>query len=152
MADREMIPNKALRELDMLILHNKHLQNDKELQLNIINWAEQMLSEARAEWEEIRAATIEAVILSDPKAEAKRRAIIKDEKYAPFREYFKNLQRKKFYEFQKQGKTLTANSFVRYFLKNQSSFMDIPYKNSNLQNKLNQLAQANNREFKKASA
>lgn len=152
MTDREMIPDKALRKLNMLILHNEHLRTDNNLQQNIINWAEQMLSEARMEWEENRATTIEAVILSDRKAEARRRAAIKDTKYAYFREHFKNLQKTKFMEYQKQGKTLTASSFVRYFLKNRLSTVDIPYKTSNLQNKLNQLAQANNREFKKASA
>ena len=152
MTDRKMIPNKALRKLDMLILHNEYLRRNKELQKSIIYWAEQMLAEAEAEWNDIRNDTINTVISCNRTAEAKRRAAIKDEKYAPFREYFKNLQQKKFYELKKQGKTLTASSFVRYFLKNRLSTVDIPYKTSNLQNKLNQLAQANNREFKKAFA
>ena len=94
---------------------------------------------------------LDTIITCDRKKEAKRKALIKDEKYAPFREYFKNLQYKKFISYQKQGKNLSASAFVRYFLKSKAHVVDIPYKNSNWEIKLNQLAQANNREFKKSS-
>ena len=109
------------------------------------------LEEARADWSDLHNTVLDAVITCDRKQEAKRKALIKDEKYAPFREYFKNLQYKKFISYQKQGKNLSASAFVRYFLKSKAHVVDIPYKNSNWEIKLNQLAQANNREFKKSS-
>lgn len=52
----------------------------------------------------------------------------------------------------KQGKILTANAFVKSYLRKKVKEIDIPYKSSNAENKLYQLAQANNREFKKAFA
>lgn len=152
MSNKELIPLKSLRKLDRLILQNKTLFSDKELQQKIIFWAGEMLKEAKEEWYDIHATTIDAVVIQDRKLEAQRRAEIKDAKYAPFREYFKKVQQAKFIEMHKRGQKLSASGFVRYFLKNKAQSVDIPYKNSNLQNKLNQLAQANNREFKKASA
>jgi hypothetical protein len=151
MTDKETLPLKAARKLDMLILHNEALAIDKNLQEKIITWGLDMLEEARADWSDMRASILDSIITYDRKAEAKRKALIKDEKYAPFREYFKNLQYKKFISYQKRGKMLSASAFVRYFLKNKAQLVDIPYKNSNLEIKLNQLAQANNREFKKSS-
>ena len=150
MTDKEALPLKAARKLNMLILHNEALAKDKNLQQKIITWALDMLEEARADWGDIHNTVLDSIIICDHKAEAKRKALIKDEKYAPFREYFKNLQYKKFISYQKRGKMLSASAFVRYFLKNKAQLVDIPYKNSNWETKLNQLAQANNREFKKS--
>ena len=152
MIDKEMIPLKATRKLHTLFLHNKTLLQDKTLQQEIVAWAEDMLDEARTEWFDTHSTTMEAIISCARKQEAKRRAAIKDKKYAPFREYFKNLQHKKFMSYRKQGKTLTANAFVKSFLRKKVKEVDIPYKSSNAENKLYQLAQANNREFKKAFA
>ena len=50
----------------------------------------------------------------------------------------------------KLGKKLTANGFVLWFIKTKATKISIPYRQSNWESKLNQLAQANNREFKKA--
>ena len=47
---------------------------------------------------------------------------------------------------------LTANGFVEWFLKNKAQNIEIPYIKQNQKNKLRQLAQQNNREFKKAFA
>ena len=138
-------------KLNMLIMHNEALAKDKSLQEKIIAWGLDMLEEARTDWSDLHNTVLDAVITCDRKQEAKRKALIKDEKYAPFREYFKNLQYKKFISYQKQGKNLSASAFVRYFLKSKAHVVDIPYKNSNWEIKLNQLAQANNREFKKSS-
>lgn len=151
MTDKETIPFKAAGKLNMLIMHNEALAKDKSLQEKIITWALDMLEEARTDWSDLHNTVLDAVITCDRKQEAKRKALIKDEKYAPFREYFKNLQYKKFISYQKQGKNLSASAFVRYFLKSKAHVVDIPYKNSNWEIKLNQLAQANNREFKKSS-
>ena len=144
--DKEMIPIQLEKKLGYLLRHHK------ELQPLILSWAMEMLTEARKDWADMRATSIKTIISLDRKQEAKRKASIKDEKYLPFREYFKKVQQKKFAEYQKQGKVLTASAFVSYFLKKQTKTVDIPYKNTNLENKLNQLAQANNRGFKKASA
>ena len=151
MTDKETLPFKAARKLNMLIMHNNALAKDKSLQEKIIAWALDMLEEARTDWSDLHNTVLDAVITCDRRKEAKRKALIKDEKYAPFREYFKNLQYKKFISYQKRGKMLSASTFVRYFLKNKAQLVDIPYKNSNWEIKLNQLAQANNREFKKSS-
>ena len=147
---KEVIPNKALRKFDEICLHNEYLHENKELRQQILSWAADMLKEARAEWSALHATTIEAVVIEDRKAQAKKRGKARDNKYAPFREYFKNLQQRRFNEYQKAGQRLSANRFVEWFLENTAENIEIPYRQSNLKNKLIQLAQANNREFKKA--
>ncbi len=47
------------------------------------------------------------------------------------------------------GYQLTANRFVTWFLINKALELEVPYTKQNQKNKLIQLAQANNREFKK---
>ena len=54
-----------------------------------------MLAEARKDWEAMRTISIDTIISCDRKKESKRKASLKDEKYAPFREYFKKLQKEK---------------------------------------------------------
>lgn len=147
---KEVIPNKALRKFDEICLHNEYLRQNKELRQQILSWAADMLTEAREEWGVLHATTIEAVVIEDRKAQAKKRGKARDNKYAPFREYFKNLQQRRFNEYQKAGQRLSANRFVEWFLENTAENIEIPYRHSNLKNKLIQLAQANNREFKKA--
>jgi len=144
--NKEIIPIQYEKKLGYL------LRSHKELQPAILSWATEMLTEARKDWSDMRATSIETIISLDRKALAVKRGKARDKRYISFREYFKKIQQKKFIEYQKQGKVLTASAFVRYFLKKQAKTVDIPYKNTNLENKLNQLAQANNREFKKASA
>ena len=145
---KEAIPITALRKFDVMCLHSHKLRQDRELQQQILNWAADMLLEAREEWEELHNDTIESVIKCHTSSEAKRKSEIKDQKYAPFREYFKQIQQEK-YEFALQnGSKLTANSFVDWFLENKTD-IQIPYVEQNQKNKLRQLAQQNNREFKK---
>ena len=151
MSEEEFIPYKSERKLANLFRVTPELRQNRALQNKIVSLIKETLQEARQEWNDIRNDTLNAIITCDRKQEAKRKALIKDEKYAPFREYFKNLQYKKFISYQKQGKNLSASAFVRYFLKSKAHVVDIPYKNSNWEIKLNQLAQANNREFKKSS-
>lgn len=86
---KEIIPFRALRKFDAICLHNEYLHQNKELQKQILNWAADMLLEAREEWGELHSDTIEAVIKCHTSSEAKRKSEIKDQKYAPFREYFK---------------------------------------------------------------
>ncbi len=145
---KEVIPITALRKFDVMCLHSPKLRQDRELQQQILNWAADMLLEAREEWGELHNDTIESVIKCHTNSEAKRKSEIKDQKYAPFREYFKQIQQEK-YEFALQnGSKLTANSFVDWFLENKTD-IQIPYVEQNQKNKLRQLAQQNNREFKK---
>ena len=47
MTDKETIPFKAARKLNMLILHNETLLNNKDLQQKIISWGLDMSEEAR---------------------------------------------------------------------------------------------------------
>ncbi|MBP5399538.1 MAG: hypothetical protein J6Y53_03885 [Alphaproteobacteria bacterium] len=150
--EEETIPGESLRKLNSLFIHNKELLKNKKLQQEIIAWAKEMQAESREEWCEMRATSTDAAIKIDRKQQAINRGKQRDKKYAPFRDYFKNLQYRHFKEYQKSGKTLSARAFVIWFLKNKAKTVDIPYKNTNIENKLNQLAQANNREFKKAFA
>ncbi len=149
MTDKETIPFKAARKLNMLIIHNEALAKDKSLQEKIIAWAEDMLEEARADWSDMRNTILDAIITYDRRKEALKRGKARDNKYAPFREYFRNLQEQKFIEYQKSGKKMTANGFVGWFLENIPDEVIIPYKPSNQYNKLIKLAEENNRELKK---
>ena len=146
---KEIIPFKTLRKFDAMCLHNAYLHENKELRQQILSWAADMLKEARAEWSERRNDTIESIIEYHTRSEAKRKSDIKDQKYAPFREYLKIVQREQFDIALQKGYKLTANSFVEWFLANKANEMQIPYVEQNQKNKLRQLAQQNNREFKK---
>lgn len=146
----EIIPLTNLRKFDVLCMHNRDLHQNRELQQQILSWAAEMLTEARENWGKLHATTIEAVVAEDRKAQAKRRGRARDNKYAPFREYFKTMQHQRFKIYQEVGQKLTANGFVEWFLTNLSEDIKIPYRESNKKNKLIQLAQINNREFKKA--
>ena len=146
---KEILPPKALRKFDAMCLKNEKLHQNKELQLQILSWAADTLEEARAEWSERRNDTIESVIECHTRSEAKRKSDIKDQKYAPFREYLKKVQREQFDIALQNGYKLTANSFVEWFLANKANEIQIPYVEQNQKNKLRQLAQQNNREFKK---
>ena len=146
---KEVIPITALRKFDEMCLHNEYLRQNKEFQQQMLNWAADMLKEARAEWSERRNDTIESIIECHTRSEAKRKSDIKDQKYAPFREYFKKVQREQFDIALQNGYKLTANSFVEWFLANKADKIQIPYVEQNQKNKLRQLAQQNNREFKK---
>ena len=149
MTDKATIPFKAAGKLNMLIIHNEALAKDKSLQEKIITWAEDMLEEARQEWGDMRNTILDAIITYDRRKEAFKRGKARDKKYAPFREYFKDLQKQKFIEYQKSGKKMTANGFVGWFLENTPDDVIIPYKPSNQYNKLIKLAEENNRELKK---
>ena len=144
--EKEIIPILYERKLSYLLRHNK------DLRPQILDWATEMLTKAREGWGKTHVAAIETIIFQDRKALAVKRSKARDMKYASFREQFKQIQKKKWSIAQKSGKTLSANAFVIWFLKNKAKTVDIPYKNTNIENKLNQLAQANNREFKKAFA
>ena len=146
---KEIIPFKALRKFDAMCLHNKYLHRNKEFQQQILSLAADVLAEAREYWRELHNDTIEVVIECHTRSEAKRKSDIKDQKYAPFREYFKKVQREQFDIALQNGYKLTANSFVEWFLTNKANEMQIPYVEQNQKNKLRQLAQQNNREFKK---
>ena len=125
---KEIISLTALRKFDVMCLHNAYLHENKELRQQILSWAADMLKEARAEWGVLHATTIEAVVVKDRKAQAKKRGEARDNKYAPFREYFKNLQQRRFNEYQKAGQRLSANRFVEWFLENTAENIEIPYR------------------------
>ena len=128
----------------------KSSEDKRYLQEQILNWLSIVLYGRRQEWQNTRQNSVDILCLLQRKQDALKRSQNRDKKYAPFREYFKNLQRQKFLEYQKQGKNMSANGFVVWFMEHLPEDISIPYRQSNLKNKLTQLAQANNREFKKA--
>lgn len=146
---KEIIPLRTLREFNAICLHNEYLYQNKELQQQLLDCMVDMLIKSREEWEKLRNDTIKSVIKHHTSSEAKRKSEIKDQKYAPFREYFKQIQQEKYESALLNGSKLTANSFVDWFLENKANDIQIPYIEQNQKNKLRQLAQANNREFKK---
>ena len=146
---KEILPPKALRKFDAICLHNEYLHQNKALQQQLLDCMADMMTEAREYWSKLHATTIDAVITEDRKSQAKKRGKARDNKYAPFREYFKNLQQQKFIEFKNAGLVLKASEFFYWFLENKTEDIVIPYKKSNQYHKLIGLAQENNREFKK---
>ena len=128
----------------------KSLEERKFIQEQILNWLSIILHNRKKEWIANRQTSVEILYSMDKKTEAIKRGKARDKKYASFREYFKNLQEQRYIKYLKQGKIMSANSFVVWFLEHLPKDVEIPYRKSNLKNKLIQLAQANNREFKKA--
>lgn len=147
--DKFVVSNKHLRLLNNIFRNHHQLSNLPELKAQILDWLQIVLSDERKEWAESRANSVNILCRLDRKKEARNRAAAKNKRYEPFKAAFKQLQEIKFREAQKAGKILSANAFVKWFLSNKPSLADIPYIESNRQNKLRQLAQANNREFKK---
>ena len=145
---KEIIPITVLRKFDAMCLKNEKLHQNKELQQQILSWAAELLEEARDNWGKLHATTMDAVVAEDRRSQAQKRGKARDNKYAPFREYFKKVQREKFMEYKKAGLVLKASEFLRWFLENNENII-IPYKKSNQHHKLIGLAQENNREFKK---
>ena len=47
MTDKETMPLKSARKLDILFMHNEALARDKKLQQEIIAWAEKMARSTR---------------------------------------------------------------------------------------------------------
>lgn len=149
-SDNFLLSNNHLRLLDRIFISH-HQQCDLNiLKQQIIDWTAMVLSEERENWSELRENLVQTLYSLDKKAEATKRAKARDKKYAPFRAKFKQIQYKQFLKYQKSGKRLTANMFVLWFLRYKTKSIKIPYCENNQKNKLIQLAQANNREFKKA--
>lgn len=146
---KEIIPITVLRKFDAMCLKNEKLHQNKELQQQILSWAAELLEEAREDWGNLHATTMDAVIKIHHKEKAQKGAIARDKKYAQFREKFAKIQKRKYKEALQNGYKLTANSFVEWFLAYKANEVQIPYVELNQKNKLRQLAQKNNREFKK---
>ncbi len=149
MTDKETLPLKAARKLNMLIMHNNALAKDKSLQEKIIAWGLDMLEEAHADWSDMLATTLDSVIKIHQRTNARMGGIERDKKYIQFREEFAKIQKEYFIRAYQNNQKLTANSFVEWFITNKAKKIKIPYVPQNQKNKLRQLAQANNREFKK---
>lgn len=139
-----------LRLLDFILRKFNQNQDIKSLQSQITNWIILTITDEIRHWQDSRKESVEALCKINRSQEAQKRAQSRDKKFAPFREYFKKIQKQRFNKYMKLGKKLTANGFVLWFLKNKAAKISIPYRQSNWESKLNQLAQANNREFKKA--
>ena len=132
------------------ILQNHKTEIDfSQVQKQIMNLINIILYKNREQWSEMRKDSIESLCKCERKNCARKARKLRDEKYAPFREYFKKIQYEKFMQYRQAGKTLSANYFAMWYLAYKSEDMPIPYVKQNIANKLVQLAQYNNREFKK---
>lgn len=147
--DNYMLSNRHIRLLDIIFKQNYKQCSPANFEKLVLNWASTVLSDERKEWEQNRAISAQVLYHLEKKSDAIKRAKCRDNKYAPFREHFKEVQKNKFLEFRNAGKQLKANYFVSWFLANEAQNVNIPYVEANKINKLTQLAQANNREFKK---
>ncbi len=150
LAASSVVEADNLRNLDSAFRQFSHNQDIKALQQQITNLMILTLTNERQQWQKNRNNSVEVLCKISRSQEAQKRAQSWDKKYAPFREYFKKIQKQRFDSYMKLGKKMTANSFVLWFLKTKAAKISIPYHQSNWESKLNQLAQANNREFKKA--
>ncbi len=145
----DLMPFKSERKLANFLRAEPLLNQNKELQNKIISLIQEILTDARTEWCKARAISIDSVIKVHQRSNAHKGAVARDKKYKQFREEFADMQKEYFIKANQNGQNLTANSFVDWFLINKPKTMTIPYVEYNQKNKLRQLAQANNREFKK---
>ena len=147
--DDYILSNKHIRLLDNIFRQYHQLNGISEFQAQILDWAAIVLLEEKKLWEDLRENSIDILCHLDRKNAAYKRAAAKNKRYEPFKKVFKQLQKIQFIKYQKAGKTLSANAFVKWFLKNKIQTIEIRYIESNQTNQLIKLAQANNREFKK---
>ena len=147
--DEEFIPYKSERKLANLFRTDPLLNQNKELQDKITSLIKGTLKEARAEWCDMRATTLDSVIKVHQRTNASKGGIERDKKYAQFRKKFAKIQKEYFIRAYQNNQKLTANIFVEWFMANKAEEIKIPYVKQNQKNKLRQLAQANNRKFKK---
>jgi len=139
--DKEIIPIQYEKKLSYL------LRQHQELQPIILSWATEMLAEAREDWGKMRENSIDVLCQMERKEAAIKRGKARDKRYAPFREYYKAIQKQKYIEQHLSGKPFSPNNFALWFLENNPDNVAIPYKLTNRLHKLIQLAQENNREL-----
>jgi hypothetical protein len=139
--EEAIIPLEAERKLSYLLRHHK------ELQLKILAWAKDLLTEARKDWADMRENSVNELCRMERKDEAIKRGKARDKRYAPFREYYKAIQKQKYIEQHLSGKPFSPNNFALWFLENNPDNVAIPYKLTNRLHKLIQLAQENNRKL-----
>jgi hypothetical protein len=135
--------------LNNVLQPHKDEFNFSQFQIQILNLISIILYKNRKKWEEMRKDSIAMLCKTARKDCALNARKLRDEKYAPFRTYYKQIQYERFVSYYKVGKILSANSFATWYLANESEKIHIPYVKQNAFNKLVQLAQQNNREFKK---
>ena len=141
--------NQDMYWLRNILQNHKSEINFSQLQAQIMNLINIILYKNREQWSEMRKNSISVLCKYERKNCARKARKLRDEKYAPFREYFKKIQYEKFMQYHENGKILSANYFAMWYLTHKSEDMPIPYVKQNIANKLVQLAQYNNREFKK---
>lgn len=107
------------------------------------------LVEARSDWNDMQASILDSIIKVYQRTNARKGGIERGKKYTQFKEEFAKIQKEYFIKAFQNNKKFTANSFVEWFMINKAEQIRIPYVKQNQRNKLRQLAQANNREFKK---
>ena len=68
-----------------------------------------MLEEARADWSDMRATTLDSVIKIHQRTNARKGGIERDKKYIQFREEFAKIQKEYFIRAYQNNQKLTAN-------------------------------------------
>lgn len=88
--------NQDLYWLRNILQTHKAEINFSQLQAQIMNLINIILYKNREQWSEIRKDSIESLCKCERKNCARKARKLRDEKYAPFREYFKKIQYEKF--------------------------------------------------------
>ncbi len=141
--------NQDIYWLNNILQNHKTEINFSQMQTQIMNLINIILHKNREQWSAMHKDSIASLCKCERKNCAQRARKLRDEKYTPFREHFKKIQYEKFMQYHQNGKVLAANFFAKWYLTYKSEEMPIPYVKQNIGNKLVQLAQKNNREFKK---
>ena len=112
--------NQDMYWLRNILQNHRPETNFSQLQKQIMNLINIILYKNREQWSEIRKDSIESLCKCERKNCARKARKLRDEKYAPFREYFKKIQYEKFMQYHQAGKTLSAlgNISKKYNMKN----------------------------------
>ena len=112
MTDKEIIPCHFERKLSYLLSrHLKQSPHDKLLN-ELLDWAQDLLTKEREHWKEQNAFIFDTVMHLERKEAARRRGKCRDKLYAPFREYYKSVQKQKFDNSLQNGTKFSAASFA----------------------------------------
>ena len=114
------IDNQDMYWLRHILQNHKTEINFSQLQAQIVNLINIILYKNREQWSETRKDSIESLCKCERKNCARKARKLRDEKYAPFREYFRKIQYEKFMQYHENGKILSANYFAMWYLTHKS--------------------------------
>ncbi len=91
--------NQDMYWLRNILQNHKAKINFSQLQAQIMNLINIILYKNREQWSEMRKNSISVLCKYERKNCARKARKLRDEKYAPFREYFKKIQYEKFMQY-----------------------------------------------------